>query len=252
MFAAWSLFYCGEINELRARCPRIAKEGRERGDMYLEATVNQFPRVSTLLGDDDPDQARQHALESIGKWSQQGFHVQHLTSFFGQMLIDLYKGDGRGAWHRMATTWPVLEKSLLLKIQHVYIDALQYNGRSALAAARQGEPAGPLLQHAERTARVLDRQRLPWADAFAAHLRAGIASIRGDEAASVSLLRRAIEGFDHGGLNLYAAASRRVLGRLVGGDEGRALIARCDDWMAGQGIRVPEKMVRACVSGFAD
>ena len=91
-------------------------------------------------------------MESIAKWSQQGFHVQHLTSFFGQMLIDLYKGDGRGAWHRMAWTWPVLEKSLLNKIQHVYIDALQYNGRAALAAARQGEPAGPLLRHAERTA----------------------------------------------------------------------------------------------------
>jgi hypothetical protein len=68
----------------------------------------------------------------------------------------------------------------------------------------------------------------------------------------VALLRRAIEGFDQGGLNLYAAASRRVLGRLVGGDEGRALIARCDDWMANQGIRAPEKMVRACVSGFPE
>ena len=186
MFAAWSLFYCGEINELRVRCPRIAREGRERGDMYLEATVNQFPRVVTFLADDDPDQARQHALESIAKWSQQGFHVQHLTSFFGQMLIDLYKGDGRGAWHRMASTWPVLEKSLLNKIQHVYIDALQYNGRSALATARQGEPAGPLLKHAERTARILDRQGLDWSDAFAAHLRAGIASLRGDEGAAVA------------------------------------------------------------------
>src|SRR5262249_47242483 len=140
----------------------------------------------------------------------------------------------------------------LLKIQHVYIDSLQYSGRAALAAARQGEPAVPLLKHAARTARILDRQRLPWADALAAHLRAGIASVRGDEAASVSFLRRAIEGFDEGGLNLYANAARRVLGRLVGGDEGQALIAGCDEWMVGQGIRVPEKMVRACVSGFPE
>jgi hypothetical protein len=81
--------------------------------------------------------------------------------------------------------------------------------------------------------------------------RAGIASIRGDEAASIAHLRRAIEAFDQGGLQLYAAA-RRVLGRLVGGDEGRTLIARCDEWMAGQGIRVPEKMVRASVSGFPE
>lgn len=252
MFAAWSLFYCGEVAELRARCPRIAREGRERGDMYLETTVNQFPRVATLLGDDDPDQARQLARDSIAKWSQQGFHVQHLTAFYGQMLIDLYNGDALGAWRRATATWPDLEASLLLKIQHVYIDSLQYSGRAALAAARLGEPAAPLLRHAERTARILVRQRLPWADAFAAHLRAGIASIRGDEAASVSLLRRAMEGFDQGGLALYAASARRVLGRLVGGDEGRALVARCDEWMAGQGIRVPEKMVRACVSGFSN
>jgi eukaryotic-like serine/threonine-protein kinase len=220
--------------------------------MYLETTVNQFPRVITFLGDDDPDQARHLALESIAKWSQQGFHVQHLTSFYGQMLIDLYNGDALGAWRRATSTWPELEKSLLMKIQHVYIDSLQYSGRSALAAARQGEPAAPLLKHVEKTARILDQQRLGWSDAFAAHLRAGIASIRGDEAGSIVLLRRAIEGFDEGGLKLYAAASRRVLGRLIGGDEGQSLIARCDDWMASQGIRAPEKMVRACVSGFPD
>jgi hypothetical protein len=252
MFAAWALFYCGEVAELRVRCPRIAKEGRERGDMYLETTVNQFPRVAALLGDDDPEQARHLARDSIAKWSQQGFHVQHLTAFYGQMLIDLYNGDALGAWKRATSTWPDLEASLLLKIQHVYIDSLQFSGRAALAAARQGEPAPPLLRHAERTARTLDRQRLPWADAFAAHLRAGVASIRGDEVTSVALLRRALDGFDQGGLKLYAAATRRVLGRLVGGDEGQALIARCDEWMAGQGIRSPEKMVRACVSGFPE
>ena len=65
-------------------------------------------------------------------------------------------------------------------------------------------------------------------------------------------LRRAIDGFDAGGLNLYAASARRQLGKLLGGDEGKALIARCDAWMAGQGIRVPEKMVRAFVSGFPE
>ena len=137
MFAAWCLFYCGEVAELRVRCPRIAKEGRERGDMYLETTVNQFPRVATLLGDDDPEQARHLARESIAKWSQQGFHVQHLTAFYGQMLIDLYNGDALGAWRRVTSTWPELEASLLMKIQHVYIDSLQYSGRAALAAARQ-------------------------------------------------------------------------------------------------------------------
>ena len=211
MFAVWSLFFCGEIGELRVRCPRIAKEARERGDMYLETTINQFPRASTLLGDDDPDQARHHSIESLAKWSQQGFHVQHLTSFFGQMLIDLYKGDGEGAWRYVSSIWPEMEASMLLKIQHVYIDALQYmrpGPRQALGPARRtGSRQAPLLKHAERTARIIDRQRLPWADTFATHVRAGIAAVRGDEAAAVDLLRRAIEGFDRGGLALYAASA---------------------------------------------
>jgi hypothetical protein len=252
IFAGWCLFYCGDINELRARCPRMAKEARERGDRYLETTVNQFPRVVTLLAADDPDQGRHHALESIAKWSQQGFHVQHLTSFYGQMLTDLYKGDGQGAWRRLTSTLPELESSLLLKIQHVYIDFLQYSGRVALAAARQAADAAPLLKHAERAARNLDRQGLCWARAFAALVRGGIASVKGDESTAVARLRDAIDGFDEAGLELYAASARRKLGQLQGGDEGKALVARSEAWMAGQGIRVPENMVRAFVSGFPE
>ena len=179
--------------------------------------------------------------------------MQHLTSFYGQMLIDLYKGDGRGAWHRVTSTWPELEASLVAEDPaRVHRLAAIQRPASALAAARQGEPAGPLLKHAERTARILDRQRLPWADAFAAHLRAGIASIRGDEAAAVALLRRAIDGFDAGRpepLRRRRPPPARPAHRRR---RGKALIARCDAWMAGQGIRVPEKMVRACVSGFPE
>jgi serine/threonine protein kinase/tetratricopeptide (TPR) repeat protein len=255
IFAAWSLFYCGDINELRTRCPRMAKEARERGDRYLETTVNQFPRVVTLLADDDPDQGRHHSLESISKWSQQGFHVQHLTSFYGQMLTDLYKGDGRGAWRRFLSTRPDVESSLLLKIQHVDIDYLQYSGRVALAAARQAQSsveAEPLLAHARGAARKLDRQGLRWSRAFASLVRGGIASIRGDESMASARLRESIDGLDEVGLLLYAAAARHKLGQLLGGDEGRALIARSDAWMAEQGIRAPEKMVRACVSGFPE
>jgi len=250
IFAAWCLFYCGDVNELRLRCPRMAKEARERGDRYLETTVNQFPRVLTLLADDDPDQARQHSLESISKWSQQGFHVQHLTSFYGQMLTDLYKGEGREAWQRWKSTLPELESSLLLKIQHVYIDYLQYCGRVALAAARQGGEPAPLLKQAERAARELDRQGLRWSRAFSSLVRGGIASIRGDESTSVARLGEAIDGFDEVGLHLYAAAARRQLGQLLGGEQGQTLIQRADVWMAEQAIRVPEKMVRAFVSGY--
>jgi eukaryotic-like serine/threonine-protein kinase len=255
IFAAWGLFFCGDINELRVRCPRLAKQARDRGDSYLETTVNQFPRVVTLLADDDPDQARHHSLDSISRWTQKGFHVQHLTSFYGQLLIDLYKGDGQGAWRRYRSTLPDLEAALLLRIQHTYIEFQQYVGRVALAAARQVPSpieAEPLLAEAQRAARRLDRQGLLWARAYATLVRGGIASVRGDETTAVARLREAIDGLDEVGMFLYAAAARHELGKLIGGDEGRALIARSGAWMAEHGIRAPEKMVRACVSGFPE
>ncbi len=110
------------------------------------------------------------------------------------------------------STLPDLESSLLLKIQHVYIDFLQYSGRVALAAARQVQSsieAEPLLVHANRAARKLDRQGLRWARAFASLVRGGIASTRGDESMAVARLREAIDGLDEVGLFLYAAAARR-------------------------------------------
>ena len=43
-------------------------------------------------------------------------------------------------------------------------------------------------------------------------------------------------------MNLYAAASRRRLGEILGGDEGRAQLERADSWMNQQGIRNPARM----------
>ena len=53
-------------------------------------------------------------------------------------------------------------------------------------------------------------------------------------------------------MGVYAAAARRHLGNLVGGDEGRDLIARADAWMIGQGITNPARMAAGITPGFAE
>ncbi len=107
-----------------------------------------------------------------------------------------------------------------------------------------------LLRQAEDYARRLDRERLPWTAAVARLIRAGAASVRRDPDGAVRFLTVAAEGFEASGMELFAAATRRQLGRLLGGDEGRTLIARADTWMAGQAIRSPHRMTACLAPGF--
>ena len=62
----------------------------------------------------------------------------------------------------------------------------------------------------------------------------------------------AVDAFDDISMGVYAAAARRQLGKLVGGDEGRDLIARADAWMIEQGISNPARMAAGITPGFAE
>jgi hypothetical protein len=57
---------------------------------------------------------------------------------------------------------------------------------------------------------------------------------------------------DRCGLKLNGIAAKRVRGRLMGGDEGRALVRAADEMMLGEGLREPERIATLFMTGFAD
>ena len=250
VFGLWARIYQGEFAELSSRFQALDQEARERGDRYMESTLGTYPGVLARLAADQPGEARDLGEGAIAQWSQHGFHVQHLTHYYGNTYIDLYEGDGEAAWRRAERTWPEIRASLLPRIQHVKVDVLQLRGRSAVAAAAQARDPGPLLLAAEAFARQLDRERMAWGQAVATLIRAGVCSIRGDEARCKRLLVEALSRAEAAHLGLFAAAARRRLGSLLGGDEGREHVARADAWMAGQNIKDPARMVACLVPGF--
>src|SRR5205823_9741046 len=109
-------------------------------------------------------------------------------------------------------------------IQQVRADVIQQTGRCAVAMAAVSPDAKPLVRVAEKSARRLDRERTPWTSALARLIRAGVASVRGDAGRAARLLSDAVEGFEAAEMGLFAAAGRRRLGQLRGGDEGRVLM----------------------------
>ena len=145
IFCLWSLFYLGRVAELGVRCHEIFNEARDRGDRYMVATPGPFVGTVVRLAEDDVDGARRFAGEALGQWSHQGFHIQHLNFYYGSLYIDSYAGDAAAAWRRITETEPLLQSSLLLRIQQVQADVMQHTGRCAVAMAAVSADPGPLF-----------------------------------------------------------------------------------------------------------
>ena len=91
---------------------------------------------------------------------------------------------------------------------------------------------------------------MAWSDPLALLLRAAVASARGDAAAASTVLSEAAERFAGVEMSLYAAAARRRVGLVRGGESGRQLVAEADAWMQEQGIRKPDLMTRMLAPGW--
>jgi hypothetical protein len=249
-FALWPLMFMGEVNELARRVPRLLQEAEERDDLYAVTNLSLVLRPFLRLAADEPGRARKEVRDTIARWSQQGFLVQHMNRLHDEVQLDLYEGDGPGAWRQMTEHWPVLARGHFLRVQQVRIILTHLRARAALAAAADAADAKPLLRAAEADAGRLQRERMSWADALAHLIRAGVALGRGDPEQACEFLRQAIRASDTTMMRLHAAVARRCLGRLIGGDEGRHLVADAEAWMARQNVRNPARMTALVAPGL--
>ena len=128
------------------------------------------------------------------------------------------------------------------------LDERQHRQQLLLELVRR---APRLLDEAARLAERMSRERSAWSEPFAPLIRAAIAVRRGDTAAAVTLLRGAAVAFEAADMRLYGAATRRRIGELVGGEEGSRLVADADEFMTGQRIVRPERIVAVLAPGFA-
>ena len=171
-------------------------------------------------------------------------------------------GVGRQAWRRIHRDWSSIRSAQLLKVQQLHLEALYLRGRAALCAAVDPTPdeepdgipvpgARGLLAEARKTARRMLRERMAWSDPLAQLLRAGAAAAEGRQVEAVALLEELVPTLDLQDMKLYAAAARRRLGELRGGQAGEEAIRQADDVFRRQGVRDPEAMTALFAPGFA-
>ncbi len=249
------LFSLGAWKEAFGRQAAFLEEARARGDLFLEINLSSFSFMPALIKD-RPDVACEVIAHAETLWSRADSsrrrgREDHL---WNHVTTALYRdaGVGRGALSLVTEAWPALARSGLITFSGTARAAfVSLRGRAHLAAAASEAPSRRpgLLRAAERDARALERIRLKFAAASGASLRAGVAAGRGDRDRACELLAEAEEGFLALDMALDAAASRRRRGEILGGEEGRALVASADAVMSGQGILNPARMAAMFLPG---
>jgi serine/threonine protein kinase len=240
----------GEYAEMGAKCPPLLQDAMDRGDMYAATNIGTWVLPPVRLAADDPAGARESIREYASRWSQQGFHLQHLWALISEAYVDLYQGEGDEAVRRLDQRWRAAEGSLLFRIYLPRTFSYHVRARACLQAAERAADPEPLLTRVVRDCRTLEQERTPFTSAAVLLLQAGVANVRRDHEAAVALLRRTEEAFISADMNAYVAAARFWLASLLGGDEGRELHRRSAEWMDQQRICNPERMAALHAPGF--
>jgi len=252
MSAHRALFMMGHLGELASRSHAWLREAEDAGDLYGEVWAALFSGAA-LLAADDPQGARDRVGAAVRRWSQDGFHFQHMLALVLETYCDLYEGRSGGAWQRLSEQWAAVEASHILHWQFLRIFGLQVRAAAALAASREQPHAETvLLAAAERDAAQLDLDAETRRDsaAAAAMIRAGIAARTGARAQAIAHLDAAIAGFEAAHMVLHAACARRRKGECVGGLAGTALVAEADRTMVDLSIVRPRQWAAIYAPGF--
>ena len=254
IFSLRALVFLGQLDELSKRLPALLKEAGERGDLYAETSLRT--RLSYLLSlmSDEPVRAREELDRAAAQWSHQGFQLQHYFQLVGEAEISLYAGPATEAWEGLLRRWRALERSLLLRGAQLFrIEAHHLRARCAITAAgglQRGSPEWErLLQSARQDGRRIAKERTAWGEPLALLVDAALAASRAHREETASLLFAAESGFETNDMALYRSAARRARGLVLGGEEGRALVAWSDEWMEGQKIRNTDRMTHLLAPG---
>jgi hypothetical protein len=236
MFAAWACSHLGDLRDLTNRVAEVERVARWHDDRYTQTQVCAGNSVLPPLAADRPDAARERVDAALKQWPQDGFHIQHALAFSGHLEIDLYTQDADrdAAWRRVLATWPAIERSLQLRVQHIKMFFLDYRARAALAAGGR-----EMVDEAEACARKVLKEGATWPDGLAHARLAAVSAARGDAAQAARTLKQAAEELAGTGLALHAASARLRLASL----DGSAALERAPAWrdLAAAGIARPDR-----------
>ena len=251
LYHAGILWFSGRWAEMKQRVLRDRASALARGDFWAAANVCSGGTNCIYLMDDAPGEALHRLDEGFRTFPASRFYLAHAFDVSARANIDLYTGDGAAAHARVEAMWKSLEASFLLQIPLMRTAMFDLRARAALGAALQakGSAQKGLVAQAEAAGRK-SRHLITWSPAHALLARASVAHLRGNAELALEHLAGAEAAYDRAGMAGYVAYARCARGRLLGGDEGRALLTEGLGALHAEGIARPERLAGTFAVGF--
>jgi serine/threonine protein kinase len=244
LYALRSLCWLGEFAELRRRRRALLKEAEDRQDLFAMTNFRTKVMTFDLLADDDSDLAAHEIGDAMSRWSQRGFHAQHLFALIASTRVDLYRGAGTSARERIAKDWVRYRRSQLHRSCIGRVNINQLIASSALASWQAHSKTASLAREAMAAVKRLKRERIPYASALGLMYRGRLASLEGDNKAAVEFYTPAASQFQSLDMPVHAAAVWFRLGEALGGQERQELLDKAIDWLRSRRVANPAAMIR--------
>jgi serine/threonine protein kinase/tetratricopeptide (TPR) repeat protein len=252
-----SLAYLGDLRTLRARQTELLAEARQRGNILAAICLASGVANIRWLAADDPDEAQRRADESLAPWKEDDFRFPQYLHLLACVNISLYRGDAAAAWRRIVREWPRVISSMSFQVQNFRVTLRHLRARCALAVVTSGVESAPswpkreaLLFVARRDARHLAEEDVGWASSLAHSLHAGLAAATGDPSTAIAELAKAAQAYRDVGMMLHAAAADHERSRLLGGEDGRALLRSAEASMIAEQVSRSERLAAMLVPGI--
>ncbi|MCY1064767.1 AAA family ATPase [Nannocystis sp. RBIL2] len=226
-FELTALDQLGRFVDVERRAGEHLRDAEARGDLYGLVVFSQFFAQARVAAG-DLAAARHYARDSVRRWTQRNYTLQHFYALRVEVCCDLYDGEVHRADSRLRERWPSIVGAGLLRNPISRIDALLLRARCALA---RGDRRGAM-----RVACRLGCESRPDAALHARWIRARAAPSR---ARADAELAAAADGFQAAGMTLAAWSIEQ---RRAGADVERR--ARAERALRELGVSDPERWQR--------
>lgn len=248
---AAALYSTGDMPALEAVCRRTARDATLRCNIYHAALARLFLASPVALAQGQLEYARSSLEEGAAFCGEHGIQAAEIHILNARCAVGMYANQSLEAYRAQEPAFVAMAKNPLMRASYALTEVSSWRGRLALAAADEDQAERTrCLALAKQLAKTLLGLSYPSAAPMGHALRAGVAFVTGDKTQAESDLRTAGDRFEALGMMIWAAATRRRLGALIGGDTGFIMGNRAELVMTQAGVQDFDAFTRLWAPGF--